>query len=514
MGYTELEIKLPTDYSPEDIKKIISNLISTDNFSSSILRKSLDARSKNNIHWLIRVGVTADTLSGETPVIEKLPLPSPDHGKGKKVVITGCGPAGIFSALILQRSGYSVTIIEKGSPVLERTADIEEFEHTGIFKKNSGYCFGEGGAGTFSDGKLTSRTKAITLEKNFIFEELIKAGAPEEIAYMTYPHLGSDNLKKIIPKIISDFKSSGGTILFGTEVTDIVKRNDAVTGLELSGLHSGKIDGEIFIFATGHSSFDLYRMLIKNGALFSTKPFAIGFRVEHLQESINLSQWGKTTLPGIKAAEYRLTASFGKGAAFSFCMCPGGKIIQSAPVDKTSVVNGMSDYARNGEFANSAVVTPFRIEEIAGDDISPLDSLDMLEKLEQKFYNHSNSFNIPAVKIADLINGKTTASFSPSSYSFNLASADFRTLFPSSTLHRLIEGLKIFNRKLKGFENGTALGLESKTSSPLKAERNQDLTTPPYSNLYICGEGSGNAGGIISSAADGVRIAMAVIKQI
>jgi uncharacterized protein len=511
MGYTELEIKLPTDFSDHQLKKAVSKNIDSADISFSILRKSLDARNKKDIHWLLRVGVQSPAIKGERPEIKKLELPSSDHGKGKKVVITGCGPAGIFCGLILQRSGYYVTIIEKGTDIPKRTDDINKFEKSGILNKNSGYCFGEGGAGTFSDGKLTSRTKTITLEKNFIFEELIKAGAPDEIAYMTHPHLGSDNLKKIIPAIISDFRSSGGTVLFETELTDLYKTNEKITAVEVSGKHSGKIDGDIFIFAPGHSSFNLYRLLLKNNVELSTKPFAIGFRVEHLTETINLAQWGKRSLPGVKAAEYRLAESFDNSSVFSFCMCPGGKVVQSSPENGLSVVNGMSNYSRSGIFSNSAVVTPFKIEELSNAPVSPLTALDLLEDLEKKFYNSTNSFDIPATNITDLINGKTTNRFSSSSYSFNLVSRDFNELFPKTVLERLIKGLRIFNNKIKGFEEGVALGLESKTSSPLKAQRNQNLTTPPYSNLYICGEGSGNAGGIISSAADGVRVAMALI---
>ncbi|HNW82672.1 MAG TPA: FAD-dependent oxidoreductase [bacterium] len=513
MGYSEFEFKLPTDYSPAEIKRTISNICNSNDFSFSILKKSLDARNKSDIHWLMRASVQSAALSGDMPEIRHLELPPDDFGKKRKIIITGCGPAGIFSALILQRCGFEVTIIEKGSNVNSRSADIAEFEKSGILKKNSGYCFGEGGAGTFSDGKLTSRTKTISLEKNFIFEELIKAGAPDEIAYMAHPHLGSDNLKKIIPAIISGFISEGGTIYFDTEVKDLHKKGEHITGLELSGGKNGKIEGDKFIFATGHSSFDLYRMLLKNGVLFTNKPFAIGFRVEHIQEEINLSQWGKKSLSGVKAAEYRLTANIEAGSVFSFCMCPGGRVVQSAPSEKVSVVNGMSDYSRNGKFANSAVVTPFKIEELTKRTTSPLEALDALEDMEKRFFSHTGSFNIPSIMIKDLINGSVSTKLTESSYAFKTVIADFKELFPDTVLARLISGLTIFNRKLRGFDNGIAMGLESKTSAPLKAERTENFTTPPYSNLYICGEGSGNAGGIISSAADGVKTAMAVITS-
>ena len=512
MGYSELELKLPTDYSRTDLKNKLIRLTGADDISFSILRKSLDARNKSDIHWLLRVGVTSQKLTSEVPHTGKLELPPSGHGRNKKVVITGCGPAGIFSALILQRCGFDVTLIEKGKDAVSRSAAISDFEKTGVLKMNSGYCFGEGGAGTFSDGKLTSRTKTISLEKNFIFEELIKAGAPDKIAYMAHPHLGSDNLKKIVPELVRSFKNAGGTVHFGTEVTGLHKLSGTIKGLELIGEMTGKIEGDFFIFAPGHSSFDLYRMLIQNGVVFTGKPFAIGFRVEHHQELINISQWGKKSLPGVKAAEYRLTANFDTGSAFTFCMCPGGKVVQAAPENGQSIVNGMSDYLRNGIFANSAVVTPFKIEELAGKEVTPSMALDLLESFEKRFFQHTNSFKLPAVMIKDLINRKTSSALPASSYTFGLESADLRELFPAEVLQRLISGLAIFNRKLKGFEEGVAMGLESKTSAPLKAGRTENFTTPPYSNLYICGEGSGNAGGIISSAADGVKTAMAVIR--
>ncbi len=509
MGYAEMTLKLPTDYSEKLLKKLISKEICSENFNFHIIRRSLDARNKRDIHFLTKIGVTADNLSGKEPAIENLQIPN-RRGIKRKVIVTGCGPAGIFASLILQEAGFSVTIIEKGCEVPERTERIAQFEKTGVFDHLGGYCFGEGGAGTFSDGKLTSRTKSITLEKNFIFEEFIKAGAPEEIAYETYPHVGSDNLKKIIPALIKKFRELGGETLFGSEVTEINKSGDKITSVGISGRETGIIEGDHFIFANGHSSFKLYKLLISQGVLFTPKPFAIGFRVEHIQEELNFSMWRRRSLPGVKAAEYHLTADCDPGHAFTFCMCPGGKIVQSAPDEISSVVNGMSNFARNGAFANSAVVTPFSLEELAGKEITAGAALDLLEEMEHNFFNYRKSFDVPAARITDILHDKKTANLPETSFSFGIAPADMSRFFPKSVYDRLKKGLSIFCKKLDCFESGVAMGFESKTSAPIKCLRNQDLTAAPFTNLYICGEGSGYSGGIVSSAADGIKIAMKI----
>ena len=513
MGYTELSFQLPTDYQESYLRSQISKKIKSDDFHFSILGKSLDARKKSKIIWQIRVGVSSPSIKGgKPPVTEKLILPDPDCGKGKKVTVIGCGPAGVFCGLVLQMSGFDTTIIEKGGNVARRFSEIAEFEKTGILKKNSGYCFGEGGAGTFSDGKLTSRTKTISAERQFIFDEFIKAGAPEEINYLKHPHLGSDNLKKIFPAIVKKFENLGGRVLFNTEVVDLdIHAGSASVTTEDDSC--GQIESNFLVVAPGHSSYDLYRLLITKGINFINKSFAIGFRVEHLCEEINVSQWNSPSLPGVKAAEYRLAAKLKTGSAFTFCMCPGGKIVQASPKPGLSVVNGMSNYKRNGIFSNSAVVTGFNIEELTG-PVSVLKSLDIMENMERKFFDHTGSFSIPAVRIEDLVNGKTSGTLPGSSYSFNLVPADFKELFDSRILNRLVEGLNVFNKKLRHFENGTAIGFESKTSAPIRALRNSDLSSPGHDNVFVVGEGSGNAGGIISSAADGIKAALSIAGKL
>ena len=515
MGYCEIELKLPTDHDEIQLKRKIQKELNLTNFNHFISRKSLDARNKRKIHWLIRAGVESNELStGEKPHEEMLQVPDRFFGKGKKAVVTGCGPAGIFAALIFQMAGFETTIIEKGKPVDERSKDIINFEKTGQLPLNSGYPFGEGGAGTFSDGKLTSRTKAISVEKNFIFRELIAAGAPQEIGYMTHPHLGSDNLKKIVPSIIEKFKSLGGEVFYKTEVISFTHKNGRVVSVETKGKRPGSIDADIFLFAPGHSSYDLYRTLIRNGVEFENKPFAIGFRVEHEREEINLSQWGVKELPGIKGAEYRLTSKCDSGSVFTFCMCPGGRIVQASPKQGLSVVNGMSDYFRDGKFSNSAVVTPFKIEDVSKRAVYPLEALEIIENMERKFFEFNNSFDIPAMTVKNIINKRESSSFPlESSYSFKLINSDFRELMPQKIFATLSEGLKVFNRKISCFENGVAAGFESKTSAPVKSLRSADLSAPSFENLFVSGEGSGHAGGIISSAADGIKVALAAMRS-
>lgn len=513
MGYAELELALPTDFTQELLAKRIASEISTNSFKFQTLKRSLDARNKRDIHYLVRVGVTSASLGGEEPATETLELPPESAGRGRKVVVAGCGPAGIFASMILSRAGFSVTIVEKGSEVARRTVEIKNLESTGTFSPLGSYCFGAGGAGTFSDGKLTSRTKTISKERAFILDEFIKAGAPAEIAFDAFPHVGSDNLKKIIPAMLENLREAGVTTLFETEVCRMNHSFGRLTSLELRGRHAGKIEADYFVFAFGNNSLDFYKLLISQGVSFVTKPFAIGFRVEHEREEINLSQWGRRELAGVKAAEYRLTAKLDSGYAFTFCMCPGGRVVQTAPALNSSVVNGMSDYLRDGRFSNSAVVTPFKLEELEQGEISPLRAIELLENIEQKFYSFSGSFAVPAASISSLLRGRPTAELADSSFPFGLIPADFSELLPSTVLHRLTCGLRAFSRQLKCFENGIALGFESKTSAPLQSLRNDDFSTPPYSNLYLCGEGSGHSGGIVSSAADGIKTALMLAKK-
>jgi uncharacterized FAD-dependent dehydrogenase len=429
----------------------------------------------------------------------------------QKALIVGSGPAGIFSALVMAMAGMKVTLIERGSQVQDRKAKISEFEHTGNFSESNNYAFGEGGAGTFSDGKLTSRTKSISLERNFIFKTFVDAGAPEEIMYMTHPHVGSDNLFTITKNLRQKFYDLGGEILFDTLLTDIHISENKIENIITS---KGSIEADYFIIAPGHSAFETYRMLINRGIPFQIKNFAIGMRAEHQQELINKAQWGVSRLPGTKAAEYRLTATEGtKNPVYSFCMCPGGVVVPATAYKSCNIVNGMSVYLRNNFWANAAVVAGISPFEILGENTTPLETLDWLENLEHSFYSVSKSYKAPSVKINDFLQNKISQNLPKSSYPLGIIPGDFNALLPNKIVESLKSGLQNFTRKLKGYDQGILIGLESKTSSPIQVIRDINNFSSGFENIFIAGEGSGWAGGIVSSAADGIKIALSVLNN-
>jgi len=277
----------------------------------------------------------------------------------------------------------------------------------------------------------------------------------------------------------------------------------------------GEIEADFFIIAPGHSSFNTYKMLISKGVLFRNKPFAIGMRAEHPQEIINKSQWNSKSLPGVKAAEYKLTnCEENLLPVYSFCMCPGGKVVPATAQTGSSVVNGMSLYQRDGKFANAAIVAGIELEKLLKKKMSPLESLEWLENLEQSFYNIKKSYEIPAVRISDFLKDRVSSTMPESSFPFPIFSHNFKELFHPEIITSLKAGIKNFSNKIKGFEEGLLLGLESKTSSPIQGIRKENGLAEGFDNLYLCGEGSGYAGGIVSSAADGIKAAFSIISDL
>ena len=510
MGTKSVSFKLPTNYSPELLQGQIAKTLRIKNFSYELETKSLDARNKSNIHWLVKAVVSSPEIKGDEQV-EKEKLEIPYKKSNKKIVVVGSGPAGFFNAFVLQKAGFDVTLIERGSDVSTRGKAISNFERTGTFNAQNNYAFGEGGAGTFSDGKLTSRSKRISKEKQFILSSYVEAGAPEEILYMTHPHLGTDNLRKIVQNLRESFERLGGKFLFETMLEDVVITNSKVKEVITS---KGNFPADALFIAPGHSAFETYKMLIRRGIPFRTKNFAIGSRMEHTQEIINRAQWGKPQLPGVKAAEYRLTSQAdGKHSVFSFCMCPGGMVVPAAAYENTNIVNGMSYYKRNGNFANAACVAAIHPDELAGKTVSPIEALDNLQKLEESFYQYSEGYTAPACSINDFLKQKGKGSQFETSYPLGLKPAPLWDLLPKPVVESMQVGLQEFIRKMRGFENGNLLGFESKTSSPVQVIRDQSGLCEGFDNIYIVGEGSGYAGGIISSAADGIKAAMHFIEQ-
>ncbi|MEI6899183.1 MAG: FAD-dependent monooxygenase [Bacteroidota bacterium] len=458
----------------------------------------------------MKVGVhSVQIQGGEQTDLSELQI---DYKKrNKRVVVTGSGPAGFFAAFVLQKAGFETILIERGAEVAKRARGIDHFEKSGVFDPLSNYSFGEGGAGTFSDGKLTSRSKHISTEREFILQTYADAGAPREILYMAHPHIGSDNLKIVVNNLRQAYKLVGGEILFETMVEDMEVKNRIVTEAK-SG--SDNFPGDYFIFAPGHSSNETYRMLINRGVTFRTKNFAIGSRAEHLQQEINRGQWGVPSLTGVKAAEYRLTSQAdGKHSVYSFCMCPGGKVVPAASYGHVNIVNGMSDYLRNGQFSNAGCVAGIHPDELAGRTVTPLEAIQVLEEFEQSFYQFSGGFKSPFCSIRDFLSAKEPKVIPSSSYPLGLKPARLWEMLPKPVVKSMREGLKDFSRQLRGYENGILLGLESKTSSPIQVFREPNGLSTGFDNLFICGEGSGYAGGIISSAADGIKTALKIIEK-
>ncbi len=509
MGYRQFSFKLPTSYDQELLKKRIRDLLKIREFSFQIENKALDARKKSDIHWQIRVLVTSDELKGDGP--EPLPeLKIPYRKRKEKVVVVGSGPAGFFAALVLQKAGFQTTLLERGQEVEQRARRIQAFESTGIFDPMGNYAFGEGGAGTFSDGKLTSRSKHISFEKPFILNAYVEAGGPPEIRYMTHPHLGSDLLRTIVKKLRLQFLELGGIMLFETRLNDIIVKNgnilEAVT-------QNGNLDASYFVIAPGHSAYETYRMLMKRGVPFRTKNFALGSRMEHSQELINKAQWGIKKLPGVKAAEYRLTS---KGTenhpVYSFCMCPGGVIVPATAYENQNIVNGMSRYRRDEKFANAACVAGINLNQFLAREVSASESLDWLEKLEQRFYDLGPGYKAPYCSLQNFIEKKLPSGIPESSYPMGLTGAPLWEYLPDKISTAMRVGLENFSRKIKGFETGNIMGLESKTSAPIQVLRDENRRTAGIENLYLAGEGSGYTGGIMSSAADGIKVAMDIIR--
>lgn len=507
MGYKTIQLKLPTDYSEKDLKKAIFKKLCLKDFTYQLSKKSLDARNKRNPHWLINVAVSSDQLTGESYSGHD-PFEIPYKKRQEKVVVVGSGPAGFFAANVLQLAGFLVTIVERGSAVDKRSKAIEQLETTGNFSAKNNYSFGEGGAGTFSDGKLTSRSKHISNERRFILAEYVKAGAPEEILYLSHPHIGTDNLKKVVANLRKQFTENGGLFLFDTQLEDIEVKGNKVTKIVCN---TGELEADYLIFATGHSAYDTYRMLINRGIQFRTKNFAIGHRIEHSQKLINRAQWGREVLPGVKAAEYRLTYKTKSGLpVYSFCMCPGGIVVPAAAFEQKSVVNGMSYYLRDGDFSNAGCVVGVHPDLLLGHKSTPLETLDWMDKMEEKFFAFSNNYVIPANRAYDYITKTESKELPRSSYPLGMESAALYNMVPEIVSKAIAEALGNFSRKIHGFERGVLMGLENKTSSPLQVIREPDGRCEGFDNLYFIGEGSGYAGGIISSASDGVKCAMAL----
>ena len=420
-------------------------------------------------------------------------------------IVVGFGPAGMFAALLLAQMGYQPLILERGECVEKRVKSVEHFWKEGILNTESNVQFGEGGAGTFSDGKLTTRVKDVRIRK--ILEEFVRFGAPEDILYTAHPHIGTDLLRDIVKRMREEILRLGAEIRFSTHLDDILIEKGEVCGVVANG---EVIPCEQLILAIGHSARDTMRMLMKRGVAVEPKAFAVGARIEHPQRLINEAQYkAYANHPRLKAAEYRLTypASNGRGV-YTFCMCPGGYVVPSASMEGGVVVNGMSEHARDGENANSALLVQIRPEDYGND---PEKAIQFQETLEKKAFQAGGcSYKAPAQLVKDFLAHQTSKGFGSvvPTYALGVTPANLHTILPSYVCEAMEEAIQGLDKKLKGFayQDAVLIGVETRSSSPIRMIRNkEDCTSIQIKGIYPCGEGAGYAGGIVSAAIDGLR---------
>lgn len=469
-----------------------------------IVRESVDARDKKDIRLVYSVDFDADLdisrVKNPRARIEEAPdleyrFPAAEYPKDRKIAVVGFGPCGMFAALSLAQNGYRPVVFERGRKVDERSRDVEKFWNEGILNSESNVQFGEGGAGTFSDGKLTTGIKDIRIRK--VLEELHAFGAPDDILYKQKPHIGTDVLKNVVKNLRKEVIRLGGEIRFQSRVDKIITDDGRITGLCISETDDeGKTAGQYefscdkAIFAMGHSARDLFRSLYGSGVSMKSKPFSIGVRIEHPQSMINRAQWGDEKIADILgAAEYKLNCRTGKGrGVYTFCMCPGGEVVMASSGEGQVVTNGMSYRARDGEYANSALLVDVRVEDFGSDH--PLAGISFQEKYEQKAYNVHKGYRFPETVYGEF------------------AGSDLASCLPDFASEAIMEAMPVLGRKLRGFDSPDAVmkGVETRSSSPVRFERDERCQSN-IEGLYPGGEGAGYAGGIMSSAVDGIRLA-------
>jgi hypothetical protein len=504
-----------------DLVNVLSKYLNLDNDKIKgvkILRKSLDAR-KRQPFWVVSLEVT---IEGITEAEEKKflkckgvsrssPIPfnpsiKPIKKNEARIAIAGCGPAGIFAALTLAKRGAKPIIIERGSRVEKRVGEVERFWKEGILNEESNVQFGEGGAGTFSDGKLTTRIK--DQRKFQVLQELVEAGAPEEITYLNRPHLGSDRLISILKRIREKLFQMGVEIRFETRLVDLVVEKDRLRGIETV---EGSMEVDALFLAIGHSSRDTYEMLYRKGVAMASKSFALGLRIEHPQRYINGSQYGKWAFhPKLGAADYFLTYKDeeSKRGIYTFCMCPGGYVIAGSSERETVTTNGMSYSQRNSLYGNSAVVVTIGPEDFGLDH--PLAGVSFQRDLEKRAYIlGGGGYRAPVQRASDFLKGVMSDDTIDCTYRPGIRNCNLQELIPTFLLEPFKRGLLHFEDRMQGFiQEGILVSIETRTSSPVRILRNdKSYHSINLPGLIPIGEGSGYSGGIVSSAVDGIRAA-------
>ena len=496
-------------------KEIIKRGIKKENIDRIVWSKrSIDSRKKSDIKFVYNVEVTLKkeidlsktkniSLVKETEKIKRKAL-----NKDEEVLVVGTGPAGLFAALRLAEYGYKPIVIDRGEAVDERDKTVDRFIKTGELNENSNIQFGEGGAGTYSDGKLNTRIKSEYIEK--IFTEFVECGAQKEIMWDYKPHIGTDVLKVVVKNLREKIISLGGRFYFNNLLTDVVIENGEVQGAVIRNNKNEmeKLPVKKIILAIGHSSRDTYRMLHKNGVFMENKPFAVGARIEHPREDIDRMQYGKYAgNKNLGAATYSLTYNNKEEerGIFSFCMCPGGVIVNAASEKGGTLVNGMSYSDRNGRFSNSALVVGIKENEF-GDEL--FSGMKFQEELERKTFELVKNYGALYQSVPDFLEGKLTEKEIETSYEMKKTPYDLNKLFPEVITRNMKMALNYWGKRYEGFvsERANLIAPETRTSAPVKITRNEIGESVNIKGLYPVGEGAGYAGGIVSAAVDGLKI--------
>ncbi len=503
-----LEIHVPPDRIHDDtfIRQCIQEKTCQKINQYRIFRRSVDARRKNPC-FVLQIEPEAAPATGVSSHEFQL-APVKGH---PSTIIVGAGPAGLFAALELIENGVKPIIIEQGADVTQRRKHIAQLLRRGTLNQRSNYCFGEGGAGTFSDGKLYTRaTKRGDTRK--ILRLMVYHGASPDILVDAHPHIGSDKLPTVVQNLRHTIQDCGGEIHFNTEVTGFIIRDGVMTGVRLADRTT--LSADAIILATGHSARKIYRTLHGEGVLIEPKPLAVGVRVEHPQSLIDTIQYHQPQRPSqLPPATYRLSCQVGNRGVYSFCMCPGGFIVPTAIAPDEMPINGMSYSKRGGAFANAGIVVEITWEDTAAfHQQAPFSFMAFQRDLEKRAFQMGGGIGqqAPAQQMMDFLENKVSSRLPKSSYRQGISPAPLHELFPPPITHRLQEAFRVFDRKLKGFLSSEALllAVESRTSAPIRIPRRNDtMMHPQVVGLFPCGEGAGYAGGIVSSAVDGQRAA-------
>ncbi len=495
-------VKIPAGKGEDELYKLVKKKAGGRLGYFRILKKSLDARDKGNIHWLYSVAYSPDKESDDKPPLEKLK-------NAPTVCVIGSGPSGLCCAVRLCERGYSPVILERGKSVDERTLAVDMFFSERKLDINCNVQFGEGGAGTFSDGKLNTQTK--DGYNRDVLEIFARFGAPEEILYLNKPHIGSDKLKVVLKNIRAYIEGCGGRFLFNKKFVGFDSSGSELKSVIFCDIISGE-EGELpvsaAVLAVGHSARDTFRMLHDSGLYMEPRDFAVGVRVEHLSERISFSQYG-VACKLLPAADYKLVSHAHERTVFTFCMCPGGVVIPAASEDGGVVVNGMSDFARDGMNSNSALMVQLSRADF-GEGL--FDGMEFQRTIEERaFAAGGRTYRAPCQLFGDFARDRVSDKFGEvlPTYAAGVQFAPLSEVLPAVAVEAFKTAVPDMGRRLKGFDSADALftGVESRFSSPVRIVRGADRQSVSLKNLYPCGEGSGYSGGITSSAADGIKTA-------